>query len=92
MEIAMSDSQKYLGRMDHGVTKCRRVVMSRWDQPERSDNAADRKRFIRDVRRSGFIHTIIDRYEGDQFPEWVGESHCDDPACRCRQYLRNKTA
>lgn len=88
----MSDNRKHLGRMDHGVTKCRRVVMSRWDQPEHPGNVADRNRFIRDVRRGGFTHTILDRYEGDAFPDWVGESACDDPQCHCQRYMRTKSA
>ncbi len=87
MEKAMSNQQKPMGRMDHGKTACGRIVMSRWDQPERSDNEADRERFIRDVHRSGFVHSAQVRYEGDQMPDWVGQSHCQDLNCRCQEFL-----
>lgn len=86
-EKAMNDQQKRMGRMDHGKTVCGRIVMSRWDQPERSDNDADRQRFIDDVRRSGFVHSEQDRYEGDAMPDWVGQSHCEDLNCRCQEFL-----
>jgi hypothetical protein len=88
----MSDNRKYLGWIDHGTTKCGRVVMSRWDQPERSDNVSDLARFVRDVHRSGFIHSRFERYWGDPFPDWAGESHCDDRDCQCRRFLRTKSA
>lgn len=79
---------KHMGRMDHGKTACGRIVMSRWDQPERSDNEADRKRFITDIRTSGFIHSMQERYEGDEMPDWVGQSYCDDTSCDCHRWPR----
>lgn len=86
MEIAMTTDRKYLGRMDHGLTKCGRIVMSRWDQPERADNAADLGRFINDLRRSGFTHSSTERYERDSMPDWVGQSKCSDLSCTCQNF------
>lgn len=80
----MSKQPKCLGRMDHGKTACGRIVMSRWDQPDRADNEADRQRFIKSIRRSGYIHTSIERHEGDPMPDWVGQSYCEDLNCRCQ--------
>jgi hypothetical protein len=88
----MNDTPKILGWMDHGKTNCGLLVMSRWDSPERNDNSQDLARFIKDVKRSGLIHSRIERYEGDQFPDWVGELHCQDPQCQCRRFLRTKQA
>lgn len=82
----MDEDRIYLGRMDHGLTKCGRVVMSRWDQPERSDNAADLRRFIKDVNRNGLTHTSAERHRGDPMPDWVGQSKCEDLNCRCQNY------
>ena len=91
-EESQVHTPKSLGWMDHGKTNCGLLVMSRWDSPERDDNAKDRQRFVRDVKRSGFNHSRIERFEGDQFPDWVGELHCDDMQCQCRRFLRTKQA
>ena len=47
---------------------------------------------MKDVKRTGLSHSRIERFEDDQFPEWVGELHCDDSQCQCRRYLRTKQA
>jgi len=88
----MSDSPKSIGFMDHGKTNCGLLVMSRWDEPDRAGNAKDLRLFVTDVKRTGLSHSRIERFEGDQFPEWVGELHCDDAQCQCRRYLRTKQA
>lgn len=82
----MSDNQKPMGRMDHGKTECGRIVMSRWDQPQPGDNEADCQRFIKDIRRSGFIHSAVERHESDAMPDWVGQSYCEDLNCRCQVF------
>lgn len=87
MDIAMATKWKYLGRMDQGLTKCGRIVMNRWDQPERANNAADLGRFINDLlRRSGFTHSSTERYEGEPMPDWVGQSKCSDLTCACQKF------
>ena len=88
----MSDSPKSIGFMDHGKTNCGLLVMSRWDEPDRAGNAKDLQRFVKDVKRSGLNRSRIERFEGDQFPDWVGELHCDDKQCQCRRFLRTKQA
>lgn len=88
----MSDSPKSIGFMDHGKTNCGLLVMSRWDEPDRAGNAKDLQRFVTDIKRTGLSHSRIERFEGDQFPEWVGELHCDDAQCQCRRYIRTKQA
>ncbi len=88
----MSEESKSMGFMDHGKTNCGLLVMSRWDSPEHDDNAKDLQRFVKDVKRTGLVHSRIERYEGDQFPEWVGELHCDDQQCQCHRYLRTNQA
>ncbi len=80
----MSSQPKYLGRMDHGKTECGRIVMSRWDRPTEPGNDADLQRFIKDIRRSGYIHSSVERHEGDPMPDWVGQSNCKDLNCRCQ--------
>lgn len=79
----MSDIPKHMGHMDHGSTTCGRIVMSRWDQSERQDNAKDLQRFIKDIQRSGYTHSRIERFQGDLMPDWVGQSCCDDKECKC---------
>lgn len=88
----MSEVTKSLGFMDHGKTNCGLLVMSRWDEPDRAGNAKDLQRFVKDVKSTGLSHSRIERFEGDLFPEWVGELHCDDLQCQCRRYLRTKQA
>lgn len=86
MEIGTTSNRKSLGRMEHGLTKCGRIVINRWNQPERADNAADLGRFINDLRRSGFTHASNERYEGDPMPDWVGQSKCSDLSCTCENF------
>ncbi|MGE7815414.1 hypothetical protein ACQKMW_18570 [Pseudomonas sivasensis] len=88
----MNDAPKSMGFMNHGKTNCGLLVMSRWDEPDRDGNAKDLQRFVKDVKRTGLSHSCIERFEGDHFPEWVGELRCDDPQCQCRRYLRTQQA
>lgn len=88
----MKDAPKSLGWMDHGKTNCGLLVMSRWDSPELDNNSKDVARFVKDVKRTGLIHSRIKRYEGDQFPNWAGELHCEDKQCQCQRFVRNKKA
>ena len=88
----MKDAPKSLGWMDHGKTNCGLLVMSRWDSPELDNNSKDLARFVKDVKRTGLIHSRIKRYEGDQFQNWAGELHCEDKQCQCQRFVRTKKA
>lgn len=88
----MSNPPKSMGFMDHGTTNCGLLVMSRWDEPNRDGNEKDLRRFVKDVEHTGLNHSRIERFEGELFPDWVGELHCGDSQCQCRRYLRTKQA
>jgi hypothetical protein len=81
----MTEAKKRLGFMYVAKKACGRVAASCWDD---ADSKKDTAKTVADYIKRGLTVERIERFHGDQMPEWICDE-CRGKPCKDSAALRN---